>query len=317
VGANTKLRQQFVDSPALSPSQDRAGFDASASKHGGSLSRSRDPLVIWCSYVFVLLIIFVATLYKTLAVGIGADTSYFSLVIAGTFVCAFLYSFTKACGLRREWLGINRLNETIGDWLAPRSDAERLALSILNHPKPETVRIKDLVDSYYSIHELGLRTLSVISGLMVTLGLIGTILGLIVSIGGLENVMTQVESLSQGIFGGIKEAIRGMAIAFYSTLFGAVLGAVVLRMLSVTLSNSLVRMTCSLFEYLELLPKSDEQRIVEPLREATLQFAELTAATAGARTELEKFTSATLESRLANISAQLELCVAVLRALGK
>jgi MotA/TolQ/ExbB proton channel family len=154
-------------------------------------------------------------------------------VIASTFVCAFVYSYVEAYRLRREWIGINGMNDPIAKSLAPRSDAERLGLSILTHASPETIRIKDLVDSYYSTHEVPLRTLSVISGLMVTLGLIGTILGLIISIGGLETVMTQVEGLSQGIFGGIKETIRGMAIAFYSTLFGAVLGAVVLRLLSV------------------------------------------------------------------------------------
>jgi MotA/TolQ/ExbB proton channel family len=251
--------------------------------------------------VFVLLLILVITLHKTLIVGVAADSSYFSLVIAGTFVCAFLYSYIKARRLRREWMGINRIQETVEKSLTPNSDAERLAFSILNHARPEDIRIKDLVDSYYSTQEVPLRTLTVISGLMVTLGLIGTILGLIISIGGLESIMTQVEGISQGIFGGIKETIRGMAIAFYSTLFGAVLGAVVLRMLSVSLTNSLVHMSCGLFEYLELLPKSAEQQILEPLRVITLQ----------------KFTSATLDSRLANISAQLELCVAALKGIGR
>ena len=68
---------------------------------------------------------------------------------------------------------------------------------------------------------------------------------------------------------------------------------------------------------LELSPKSAEQRILQPLRDVTLEFWELTAATASAKNELQKFTSATLDSRLASISAQLELCVSVLKAIGK
>jgi hypothetical protein len=277
----------------------------------------KDPLIIWSVYVIVMLLILVVTLHKTFLVGITADSSYFSFVIAGAFACAFVYSYFKAVQLRREWVGINRLERTIKGSLAPKSDAEKLALSVLNHSAPQTIRIKDLVDSYYSAHEVPLRTLSVVASLMVTLGLIGTILGLIISIGGLESVMTEVESLSKGIFGGIKETIRGMAIAFYSTLFGAVLGAVVLRMLSVSLTNSLVHMSCDLFEYVELYPKSADQRVSGHLRDVAYQLYELTTAAAEARNELERFTSAALGSRLASISGQLELCVSALKSVGK
>jgi flagellar motor component MotA len=64
----------------------------------------------------------------------------------------------------------------------------------MKHVRPEILRIKDLVDSYYSALEVPLRTLSMISGLMVTLGLIGTILGLIISIGGLEDLMSTLRA---------------------------------------------------------------------------------------------------------------------------
>lgn len=315
---NIDVRRKLIENSALGRTQPKIDFISSLTGKDVSISRSKDPLMIWSAYVFVMLLILVVTLYKTLITGIIADTSYFSSVIALTFVCAFIYSYLKAYGLRREWLGINRIDDTFKNSrasMSSASSAERLAFSILSHDRPETIRIKDLVDSYYSTQEVPLRTLSVIAGLMVTLGLIGTILGLIISVGGLESVMTQVEGLSKGLLGGMKETIRGMAIAFYSTLFGAVLGAVVLRMLSVSLTNSLVQMSCGLFEYLELLPKSVEMTAFQPLSEVTKQFSELTAATASAKTELQKFTAATLDSRLANISAQLELCVAALKSI--
>jgi hypothetical protein len=285
-----------------------------------SISRAKDPLMIWSAYVLVMLLILVATLYRRLSAGMAADTSYFSLVIAGTFLCSFVYSFFMAWRLRREWQGINRLDGTIKNVTAADSVAERLALSIVNHGSPDTVKVKDLVDSYYSTQEVPLRTLSVISGLMVTLGLIGTILGLIISVAGLENVMTQIGVANKNIFGGIKETIQGMAIAFYATLFGAVLGAVVLRMLSLSLTNSLIQMSCGLFDYLELLPRSVEDRVIQasrdilkPVREMEEQLVGLKTATLNAANELEKFAATTLNSRLESISAQLELCVAALR----
>jgi len=159
---------------------------------------------------------------------------------------------------------------------------------------------------------------------MVTLGLIGTILGLIISVGGLEAIMTEVGIANKNIFGGVKDTIQGMAIAFYATLFGAVLGAVVLRMLSLSLTNSRIQMSCGLFEYLELLPRSVEavvqqasRDVFKPLREMEEQLAGLTAATLNARNELEKFAATTLNSRLDSISTQLELTVATLKDLKK
>lgn len=289
-----------------------------------SISRAKDPLMIWAIYFLVMVAILAATLSRHFRIGVAADTSYFSLVIAGTFLCAFIYSFYIAYRLRREWKGIDRVDGTIKNSVGADSAAERLALSIVNHGSPETAKVKDLVDAYYSTQEIPLRTLSVISGLMVTLGLIGTILGLIISVGGLEAIMTEVGIANKNIFGGVKETIQGMAIAFYATLFGAVLGAVVLRMLSLSLTNSLIQMSCGLFEYLELLPRSVEavvqqasRDVLKPLREMEEQLGGLKAATLNARNELEKFAATTLNSRLESISTQLELAVATLKDLKK
>jgi biopolymer transport protein ExbB/TolQ len=280
----------------------------------GPISHSKDPLLIWTTYAFIMICILFITLKKTLFAGLSADSSYFSLIIAVTFIGAFLYSFVEARKLHQEWVGINQLQPTLlENARRPNSEAEKLVAAIMKHDRPEILRIKDLVDSYYSGLEVPLRTLAMISSLMVTLGLVGTILGLIISIGGLEDLMSHVEGLNKGVLGGVKETIRGMSIAFYSTLLGAVLGAVILRMLSVSLINSLVRMSCGLFEYLELLPKTNELRLMQPLREATETFSELIEVTATASSELRKFASATLDSRLVTISAQLELCAAALR----
>jgi hypothetical protein len=195
----------------------------------------------------------------------------------------------------------------------PQSRAEELALTIINHPNREQIRIKDLVDSYFSSSEVPLRTLSIFAGLMVTLGLIGTILGLIISVAGLEVIMQNVGVAGTGLMAGIQETIKGMAIAFYSTLFGAILGAVVLRMLSVSLSNSLVRMTCGLFDYLELLPSDAPPTTQQINVEVNHNLSQLSSAAADAERELRNFTAASLDARLATIASQLEATLAALQ----
>ena len=69
------------------------------------------------------------------------------------------------------------------------------------------------------------------SNIMITLGLIGTISGLIISITGLEQVMTSLGDDGTVVVGGLKQALDGMGTAFYTTLFGAVLGGFFLKLL--------------------------------------------------------------------------------------
>ena len=75
------------------------------------------------------------------------------------------------------------------------------------------------------------------SNLMVTLGLIGTISGLIVAISGLESVMTSLENDGNTLLPGLQQALSGMGSAFYTTLFGAILGGFFLKLLHQASSN--------------------------------------------------------------------------------
>ena len=75
------------------------------------------------------------------------------------------------------------------------------------------------------------------SNIMITLGLIGTITGLIISITGLENVMTSLNDSGTDIIPGLKQALSGMGTAFYTTLFGAILGGFFLKILHLSTSN--------------------------------------------------------------------------------
>ena len=107
-----------------------------------SISRAKDPLMIWAIYFLVMVVILAATLSRHFRIGVTTDTSYFSLVIAGTFLCSFIYSFFIAFRLRREWKGIDRLEGTIKNSAGGDLAAERLALSIMNHGSPDTAKVK-------------------------------------------------------------------------------------------------------------------------------------------------------------------------------
>jgi len=77
------------------------------------------------------------------------------------------------------------------------------------------------------------------SSLLITIGLIGTIVGLIGSVSGLGNVVDAVGEDSTKLMAGLKTTLGGMSTAFYTTLLGAILGGIALRVLaSVVATNS-------------------------------------------------------------------------------
>ena len=280
----------------------------------------KDPLYSWFFYTSTMLIVFGFTLFKSLVTGLRADTSHISIVILIIFSFSLFYSFKQALLLQKEWEGIGRLigNSQDSNY---KSDSENLVEKILNHSNPTNLKVMDLVDSYFSTHEVPLRILSVTSGVMVTLGLVGTILGLIVSVSGLENIMSNIGGGGNGMLGGIKQTISGMAIAFYTTLFGAILGAIVLKMISLSLINSLTMMSSNLFNYIEFKVNTLTELQTNPNTNSLLNtvdlFVNLSNAIQNTESELKNFTGTMLNSRLQEISFQLESCVHILKNFQK
>lgn len=75
------------------------------------------------------------------------------------------------------------------------------------------------------------RLTDVCSRLLVTLGLIGTIIGLIAAASGLGLVMDSVRADKNKLLSGLQGAFGGMGTAFFTTLLGALFGSVALRLL--------------------------------------------------------------------------------------
>lgn len=90
------------------------------------------------------------------------------------------------------------------------------------------------------------------SGILVTLGLVGTIVGLIVSAGGLGDTIQAVGGDNNQLLSGMKVTIGGMGTAFYTTLTGAILGGIVLRLLSTFIDNSVDYLVSHIAEITEV-----------------------------------------------------------------
>ncbi|MEM7519168.1 MAG: MotA/TolQ/ExbB proton channel family protein, partial [Planctomycetota bacterium] len=91
-----------------------------------------------------------------------------------------------------------------------------------------------LVSLLYSKLIARSRMVEVLSGVLVTLGLIGTVIGLISMTNGLSGTLEALDDSgdASSMLSGVRATMRGLGTAFYTTLAGAFLGSVALRLLN-------------------------------------------------------------------------------------
>lgn len=99
------------------------------------------------------------------------------------------------------------------------------------------------------------RVVELFSSILITLGLIGTILGLIIMMGDLTKTMG-AGSVGDELLAKLGDpntgALRGLSTAFLTTLLGAIFGGVVLRVLTSVVDASIMRYTAHLAELTEV-----------------------------------------------------------------
>ena len=91
-----------------------------------------------------------------------------------------------------------------------------------------------LITLLYSRMMAKSKMVDILSGVLVTLGLIGTIVGLISMTDGLSATLASLgeDGEAADLLSGMRSTMSGLGTAFNTTLVGAILGSVVLRILN-------------------------------------------------------------------------------------
>ncbi len=92
--------------------------------------------------------------------------------------------------------------------------------------------VETLLGVELAAYERTSHTIEVLGNLLVTLGLIGTVMGLTLTLTGLTSSLEALGHDQELLLSGLRQAMSGMGTAFYTTLLGAVMGGVLLRMFS-------------------------------------------------------------------------------------
>lgn len=212
------------------------------------------PLASWIVWAGGLLTVFLILTRQFIYTGVTTDKSGISLVIIVLFGIGFFQSYRAAMGLHREWQSFRRIK---ADKKLPAVDGKdglgdlfaRVAELRTNGIK---VDLDNFMSLYYARHDSHAQTVATFGALLITMGLLGTVVGLIVAIQGLGGMIENMSVSRVDMLASLRLTIQGMGTAFYTTFFGALLGGIILRILSANLMNALTELAAEAMEFCEL-----------------------------------------------------------------
>jgi len=197
-------------------------------------------IILWSSWSFVTILIYFS-LYVDAKVWsfIEDDPSKITWIILILFAGSYLVSLLVTLAITREGVHLKQLGVSAkkgglrGIIDAPHNEKRAVfrffhsihtTLQADGHPDVELLANIEL-----SVLQRVSQGIEFVGNILITLGLIGTVVGLTFTLTGLTNALDSLGQDQAMMMQGLQKAMGGMGTAFYTTLLGAVLGGVVLR----------------------------------------------------------------------------------------
>jgi hypothetical protein len=202
---------------------------------------------------------------------ISHDTTRITWAILMLFGMGVFTSFILTVVMTFESVRVDRL-EIIArknGWMGIESSSKRLCIASFFNSLNTIIKnngelnIEALVDVEFAIYRRSAHALEVIGNLLITLGLVGTVVGLTLTLTGLTGSLDALGHDEELLLRGLRTAMGGMGTAFYTTLLGSVLGGVLLRVFAHidengvdVLENTLTRV-CLVYCSADLKPSTE------------------------------------------------------------
>jgi|GEM_PF-745215 len=230
--------------------------------------RGLKTLALWLIWSAVCISIFIQLFHMAnIWDYIVYDTSRVTWVILGTFILGVFVSFVHVAGLTWEWFCAYRLEYQLekkglyGAVAKGRQVSNRFIAALQYiHENGGQVELSELSTVEFSGYIRVARFVSLLGSMMITMGLIGTVLGLTITLTGLNGALENVDSDGMSVLIALREAMSGMGLAFYTTLLGSILGGILLRMFAYIGDNSiealqdLLTRSCMVYAAVDLTP---------------------------------------------------------------
>jgi len=202
------------------------------------VQRGYRALVLWVVWAAAAIVIYLSMYQDTdVLTFVEHDPSRITWAIIGLFALGVATSFVLTLLLTLEFVKVDELENAAkrSGWLGiDQTDKKGCVAEFFNSLRiivnnNGELNIEALVDVEFSIYQRVAHALEVIGNLLITLGLIGTVAGLTLTLTGLTSSLDALGQDQAQLLSGLRNAMAGMGTAFYTTLLGAVLGGVLLR----------------------------------------------------------------------------------------
>ncbi|MCF7817233.1 MAG: MotA/TolQ/ExbB proton channel family protein [Kiritimatiellales bacterium] len=265
------------------------------------------PIVSWGIWAVGLSLVMGIITRNFILAGFRADTTGMSFVIAALFMGGLVASFRAAMLLQSEWGVLNRVVKTKQVPLANgKSGLSDIFNKLADYKRTgHTVDIHTAIDTYHAGHNSRVRSVSIMAALLISMGLLGTIIGLIMAISGLGGMVENIGLSRATMMDALKTTVSGMGTAFYTTFFGA-LGGLILRAVAVSQLNSLSELCAAATEYADvnLVAKLDNKE-----EEINQQVSKVVASFENMQREIDSLThriAGSIETTMARFGEALE-----------
>lgn len=202
------------------------------------IQRGYRALVLWIAWSAVAIVIY-ASMYQDTDVWkfVQDDPSRITWGIIALFAMGVITSLALTILLTLESVKVDILEaiaKTKG-WLGIEDSSKGLCVANFFDSLKTVIRnngelnIEALVDVEFAVYRRTAHALEVIGNLLITLGLVGTVVGLTLTLTGLTSSLEALGQDQEQLLRGLRGAMGGMGTAFYTTLLGSVLGGVLLR----------------------------------------------------------------------------------------
>ncbi|VGO22787.1 MotA/TolQ/ExbB proton channel family protein [Pontiella sulfatireligans] len=258
------------------------------------------PMVSWGIWAGGLSLVMGIVTRNHLLSGFRADETGMSIVIAAVFGAGLVISFLAARKLHSEWGVLKRITETNA---LPKGSGDDIAgvFNKLNgyKTKGEKVDIHTAIETYHAKHNSQVRSVSIMAALVISMGLLGTVVGLIMSISGLGGMVENIGLSRLTMMEALKTTVSGMGTAFYTTFFGA-LGGLILRAVAVSQLNSLSELCAEAAEYadahLTAKLESKEEELNKQVSKVVASFSQMQKEIESITTQLSASFETTMQS---------------------
>jgi DNA-directed RNA polymerase subunit RPC12/RpoP len=225
---------------------------AQQNRKNANLQLDRDPTKEWFLYFLVMTGLVALAAGKYMVAAVMHDSSHLCIVIFCLFLLGLVINFRGILRLRSEYVCAAVCMLSLRDsGLAKVTTGP--AAGILQQHIIDLAEIASCDDHFtqdslitllYSRMMSHAKIVEILSGVLVTLGLIGTIVGLISMTNGLSDTLSSLgdDGKATELLTGMRSTMTGLGTAFNTTLVGAILGSVVLRILNNVYASNVDRL---------------------------------------------------------------------------